>query len=158
MLQLCLIIFNSLKIKTMKKTAVTMVVMLFATLTFAQKMQDKNVPANVKSAFQKNYPTATEVKWNKEGEKYEASFDLNKTDNSVLMDVKGNIIETEVEIELSQLPKGILDYVKTNYAGKNAKEAAKITDAKGTVTYEVEIKGMDLIFDSNGKFIKEVKD
>jgi len=26
----------------------------------------------------------------------------------------------------------------------------KITDAKGTVTYEVEIKGMDLIFDSNG--------
>lgn len=46
MLQLCSIIFNSLKIITMKKTAVTMVVMLFATLTFAQKMQEKNVPAN----------------------------------------------------------------------------------------------------------------
>ena len=87
--------------------------MLFATLTFAQKMQEKNVPANVKSTFQKKYPTATAVKWDKEGEKYEASFDLNKTDNSVLLDAQGNSIETEVEIELTQLPKGILDYMKT---------------------------------------------
>ena len=142
----------------MKKTTVTIVAMLFATLTFAQKMQEKNVPANVKSTFKKMYPSATEVKWDKEGEKYEASFDLNKKDNSVLIDAKGNIIETEVEMELSQLPKGILDYVKTHYVGKKAKEGAKITDAKGKVTYEVAIKGMDLIFDSNGKFVKEVKE
>ena len=134
-----------------------MAVILFATLSFAQKMQEKNVPANVKSIFQKMYPTATAVKWDKEGEKYEASFDLNKTDHSVLMDSQGNVIESEVEIELNQLPMGILDYVKTHYAGKQAKEGAKITDAKGIVTYEVEIKEMDLIFDNNGKFIKEVK-
>lgn len=141
----------------MKKLVVTIVVMLFATFSFAQKMQEKNVPSNIKSIFKKMYPTAKEVKWDKEGEKYEASFDLNKTDHSVLMDAQGNIIETEVEIELNQLPMGILDYVKTHYTGKQAKESAKITDAKGMVTYEVEIKGMDLIFDSNGKFIKELK-
>jgi hypothetical protein len=157
MLQLCSIIFNSLNKKTMKKTAASMVVMLFATLTFAQKIKEQNVPDNVKATLHKNYPTAKKVKWDKEGENYEASFDLNKTDNSVLMDVQGNIIESEVEIELAQLPKGVLDYVKTHYAGKQVKEGAKITDAKGTVTYEVEIKGMDLIFDSNGKFIKELK-
>ena len=138
-------------------TAATMVVMLFATRTFAQIMQEKNVPTNVKSTFQKKYPTATAVKWDKEGEKYEASFDLNKTDNSVSLDAQGNSIETEVEIELTQLPKGILDYIKIHYAGKQGKEGAKITDAKGTVTYEIEIKGMDLIFDYNGKFIKELK-
>ncbi len=38
------------------------------------------------------------------------------------------------------------------------KEAAKITDAHGVVTYEAEVKGMDLLFDSAGKFLKEVKD
>ena len=141
----------------MKKSAVTMVVMFFATLTFAQKMQEKNVPANVKSTFQKKYPAATGVKWNKESENYEASFYLNKTGNSVLMDAQGNIIETEVEIELSQLPAGILAYVKKHYTANKVKEAAKITDAKGTVTYEAAIKGMDLIFDSNGKFVKEIK-
>ena len=62
-----------------------------------------------------------------------------------------------MEIELNQLPSGVLDYVKANYKGQSVKEAAKITDVKGAVTYEVEIKGMDLIFDSNGKFIKEIK-
>ena len=141
----------------MKKSLTTVVVMLSATLTFAQKMQEKNIPASVISTFQKNYPTVKSVKWDKEGEQYEANFDLQKADNSVLIDAQGNIVETEVEIELRELPTSILEYVKLHYAGKQAKESAKITDAKGAVTYEVEIKGMDLIFDSKGKFIKELK-
>ncbi len=141
----------------MKKSVVTIVMMLFTMLSFAQKMQEKNVPPNVKSAFQKNYPVVKKVKWDKEDVKFEASFDLNKKDNSVLIDAQGNILETEVEIELTELPAGILEYVKKNYAEMHIKEVAKITDAKGAVTYEVEVKGMDLIFDSNGKFIKKLK-
>ncbi|MDD2300576.1 MAG: hypothetical protein PHU69_13200 [Fermentimonas sp.] len=31
-------------------------------------------------------------------------------------------------------------------------------NSKGGVTYEVEVKGKDLIFDNAGKFLKEVKD
>ena len=142
----------------MKKLTAIMVVMFFASILFAQKMQEKDIPANIKSAFQKKYPSATSVKWDKEEEKYEASFNLNKTGHSVLMDAQANIIETEVEIELSQLPPGILDYVKKHYTGRKVKEAEKITDANGIVTYEAEIKGMDLIFDSKGIFIKELKD
>ena len=37
----------------MKKISVIMVALLFATFGFAQKMQKKNVPANLKSNFQK---------------------------------------------------------------------------------------------------------
>ena len=70
---------------------------------------------------------------------YEAGFFLNKKGNSVLLNAQGHIIETEVAIELNQLPAGILDYVKTYYAGKKVKEGAKIVDAKGIVTYDVEI-------------------
>ncbi len=142
----------------MKKLAIMIVAGLVSTCTFAQKMQEKDVPASVKSTFKKDYPSIKEVKWEKEGDKYEASFDLNKIDNSVLFDASGNVIETEVEIELNQLPSGVMDYVKSHYGGQKVKEAAKITDTKGTVTYETEIKDMDLLFDSNGKFIKEVKD
>jgi len=134
------------------------VLMLFATVTFAQKMQEKDVPSNVKAAFKKQYPAAKQVKWDREDAKYEASFALNKIDNSVLIDAQGNIVETEVEIELNQLPKRVGEYVKINYAGEEIMEAAKIIDAKGTITYEAEIKGMDLIFDSNGKFVKAEKD
>ncbi len=142
----------------MKKLVLMMVAAMITSLTFAQKIQEKDVPALVKASFQKQYPNIKEVKWDKEGEKFEASFDLNKIDNSVLFDSKGNILETEEEIELAQLPKGVLEYVINNYKGQNVKEAAKITDANGIVTYEAEIKGMDLLFDSNGKFIKEVKE
>ena len=42
----------------MKKSTVTMLAMLFVTFSFAQKTQEKNVPANVKSTIQKNYPAA----------------------------------------------------------------------------------------------------
>lgn len=141
----------------MKKLALMTVAAMITSLTFAQKLQEKDVPTPVKTAFQKQYPNTKEVKWDKEGEKFEASFDLNKIDNSVLLDAQGNILETEVEIELNQLPNGVLDYVKTNYKGQSVEEAAKITDGKGAVTYESEIKGMDLLFDRNGKFIKEIK-
>ena len=142
----------------MKKVVIMMAAGMISSCAFAQKIQDKDVPAAVKATFQKSYPSTKEVKWEKEGDKYEASFDVNKVDNSVLFNADGNIVETEVEIELNQLPSGILEYVKTHYSGQTVKEGAKITNTKGVVTYEAEIKGMDLLFDSNGKFIKEVKD
>ncbi len=141
----------------MKKLVLMMVAAMITSLTFAQKLQEKDVPAPVKTAFQKNFPQAKVEKWEKEGVNFEAEFELNKSEQSVLFDAQGGIIETEIEIEISELPNGIVDYVKTNYKGQSVKEAAKISDTKGTLTYEAEIKGMDLLFDSNGKFIKEIK-
>jgi len=141
----------------MKKLALMMVAAMITSLTFAQKLQENDVPAPVKTAFQKNFPQAKVEKWEKEGVNFEAEFELNKSEQSVLFDAQGGIIETEIEIEISELPNGIVDYVKTNYKGQSVKEAAKISDTKGTLTYEAEIKGMDLLFDSNGKFIKEIK-
>lgn len=141
----------------MKKLALMMVVVMITTLTVAQKLQVKDVPAPVKTAFQKNFPQAKAEKWEREGDSFEAEFELNETEQSVLFDALGNLLETEIEIELNQLSKVVLDYVEAKYKRKNVKEAAKITDAKGAVTYEVETKGMDLLFDSSGKFIKEIK-
>jgi hypothetical protein len=63
-----------------------------------------------------------------------------------------------VEIKIDELPANAKAYVAKHYAGQKIKEAAKITDSKGVVTYEAEVKGKDLIFDNTGKFLKEVKD
>lgn len=141
----------------MKKLAFLMVASLITSFAIAQKLSEKDVPQPVKTAFQKSYPTAKEVKWDKEGSDYEASFDFNETDYSVLFDANGSIVETEAEIEISQLPKSVTEYVTTHYKGQKIKEAAKITDAKGVDTYEAEIKGMDLLFDSKGNFVKQLK-
>lgn len=120
--------------------------------------QQSTTPQVVKDAFKKQFPGAEEVKWNKEGVNFEASFEKNENDMSAVIDAKGNILETEVDIEINELPQAVQDYLAKNYAGKKINEAAKIVDAKGTLTYEAEIDKSDVLFDSNGNFIKVSKD
>ena len=139
----------------MKKSAILLGAMFVVSFANAQKVSDKEVPTVVKNTLQKSYPSAKEIKWEKEKANYEAEFEVNETDYSLLIDVSGNILETEVEIKIDELPAKAKEYVSKNYAGQKIKETAKITDSKGVVTYEAEIKGKDLIFDSNGNFIKE---
>ena len=142
----------------MKRLALTMVAAMITSLTFAQKLQEKDVPTLLKTTFKKQYPNTKEIKWEKEGENFEAEFELNKTEQSGLFDAQGSILETELEIELNQLPSAVLEYIKANYKGQSVKEAAKITDANGKITFEAEVGKMDVLFDESGKFLKEKKD
>lgn len=127
------------------------------TIVTAQKMKEKNVPQEVVKSFKQNFKEAKDVSWEKEKDNYEAEFKTKTTEQSVLLDAKGKILETEVEIETNQLPKNVLTYIQTNYPSKKIREAAKITDAKNQTTYEAEVDGQDLIFDATGKFLKAVK-
>lgn len=142
----------------MKHLMIMMAASLMTGSALAQSKQDKEIPASVKSAFQKAHPEAKAVKWEKEGDHFEAEFEQGKTEQSVVLDAQGNILETEVEITVSELPKKAGDYVAEHYKGQSIKEAAKMTDAKGVVSYEAEIKGKDLIFDAAGTFLKETKE
>jgi len=139
----------------MKKLALMTVAGMITSLSFAQKLQEKDVPVQVKTSFQKQFPDAKETKWEKEKGNYEAEYEMKETDCSVLIDASGNILEKEVEISLIELPAKAKEFVSKNYSGQKIKEAAKITDAKGIITYEAEVKGKDLLFDSYGNFINE---
>jgi len=137
-----------------------LIIALISITTFAnaQKLQESAVPAVVKTGFTKAHPKAKDVKWVKEGNKFEANFDMDKIDYSAVLDEKGNITETETKIPVSQLPKGVAEYVAQHHKGHKIAEAAKITDASGNVTYEAEVNKKDLIFDKMGVFIKENKE
>ncbi len=67
----------------------------------------------------------------------------------------GIFLEIVLAIPIAQLPVPVAGYVKSHYKGASIKEAGKVTDAAGKLTYEAEIKGKDLIFDEAGNFIKE---
>lgn len=138
----------------MKKLFAIVLSILITTCSFAQKLNSTKVPAIVKSSFTKTYPGVRDAKWSKEDDKFEASFEVNEVDQSVVIDAEGKIIETEVAIKFTDLPSKVAVYLKTNFAGQKIMETAKITDAKGVVVYEVQIKKRDLIFDSMGNFIK----
>lgn len=136
----------------MKAKNLLIALLLFSFTAFAQQV---NVPKSAKDAFSKLYPKATEVKWDKENQGYEASFKLDGKNMSVILDKDGKVLETETAIEISQLPKGVEKYVMNNFKGYKITGAAKIVKANGEELFEAEItKGKekkDLFFDKNGK-------
>ncbi len=52
----------------------------------------------------------------------------------------------------------VVAYIRQRYKGSTIKEAAELTTPGRSVNFEAEEKGMDVIFDANGNFIKTVKD
>lgn len=133
-------------------------VLLISFSVNAQKLKPAKVPAVVKTSFEKQFPSATDVKWEKEDNLYEVELKNNGQSMTVSLDAKGTLVETEMGIKTSELPPAILKYVNDNFKGKTIKSAEKnITGKK--VTYEVVVpKEKALIFDAKGKFIEKEKD
>lgn len=136
----------------MKRTVLLLAIGFTTFTAYAQKMKEATLPASVKESFSKQYPGIKGAKWEKENENYEAEFINNKVETSVLYNAFGSLLETEIELKTSELPKEVSEYVAKNMAGKNVKEASKITNAKGDVTYKAQIEGSNYIFDRWGKF------
>lgn len=135
----------------MKKiTNVIALLMFLTTASQAQKVSVSKVPTAVKSAFSKKHSNVSKVSWTKEDTNFEAEFTLNKKQTSEVYTVDGVFIESETEIKFAELPAA----VKMKLKGLKVAEIAKITKANGTVSYEAEVKGKDLLFDANGHPVK----
>lgn len=122
----------------------------------AQKVLASQIPDVVKASFAKQYPGVTAI-WEKEGDKYEAGFKKNKQLSSALFEANGVMTESEIIIKTADLPANVLTYVKQHYKGKTIKEGSKITKADGTINFEAEVSGKDIIFDAKGNFLKVMK-
>ena len=124
----------------------------------AQKMKTEEVPQAVRTAFAKAYPNVKNVKWEKEGDSYEAGFDLGKEEVSALIDAAGKVKEVETEIAMDAMPAAVKKSLAKDYADYKVKEAAKIV-AENVITYEAEVKkgkeSFDLIFSEDGKLVKK---
>jgi putative PepSY-like beta-lactamase-inhibitor len=123
----------------------------------SQKLKDSQVPAATKIAFQKQYPN-TKASWDKEDANYEVNFKKGGKEMSAIIQENGTIVETETMISLNDLPAPVSDYMNKHYKGSKVKDAAKIVKANGKVNYEAEIAHKDIVFDGNGKFLKEEKE
>ncbi|XWW48544.1 PepSY-like domain-containing protein (plasmid) [Fibrella sp. USSR17] len=123
-------------------------------MTTSAAIRLTDAPAAVKAAITKLYPTAKNVKFEKENGDYEAGFTLNGKAISVVLDAKGNVKETETEIPVNALPAAVRDYIAKKMPGKKIREAAEMLDATGKKTFEAQVGGKDLIFDERGTLIK----
>ena len=134
----------------MKKFIGLLAIMFCLTVTVnAQKLKADKVPAAVKSSFTKLHPGVS-AKWEMEDKNYEVGFTSKGQETTEVYTANGSLIETEVATKLSELPAAVQAKLK----GMKVTETAKITKANGTVIYEAEVKGKDLLFDANGTVIK----
>lgn len=140
----------------MQTLVLWMVSLMITSLTFAQGIPGKEVPVTVVTAFQKQYPEVKKVTWEKEEGNFEAEFKTGKTVYAVVLDTSGNIVETEISIPTDELPLNAREYISNNHPQEKIKEATKITDAQGNITYEAELKDNELFFDHNGNLIKTI--
>jgi hypothetical protein len=141
----------------MKKTVMLAAVIVVTAISVkAQDLKSKDLPPGVKTALAKKYPKAFKVSWEMEKGNYEANWGgKSGEDNSVTFTPTGVFVEIVKAIPVTDLPKSVAPYIKSHYNGAKIKEAGRVTDAAGKTMYEAEIKGGDLIFDKNGKFLKK---
>lgn len=144
----------------MKYYILTVVACLLAAGVSAQDKKQKGitVPPAAMIAFQKAYPHAAKVEWEKEDADYEVNFTAGSKVMSAVYDASGTLKETEENILVNELPSGIVTYMKLHYKGAAIKQAAKITKANGEVNCEAEVNKTDVIFSRDGRFLKEEKD
>ena len=127
----------------------------------AQKLQPQAVPPVVQNAFVARFASATQVKWEKEENNYEAEFKQDKQELSAKLSESGTLLEVEREIKPSELPAPVQAAIAKDFAGYKIKEA-EVVEANGTTSYEVELsKGkekLEAVFDANGKLLKKDRD
>ena len=99
----------------MKKLALMTVAAMITSLTFAQKLQEKDVPTPVKTAFQKQYPNTKEVKWDKEGEKFDPTTNISSTLDAIRMKFGDDSI-----MKLGEKPKVNINAIPTGSIGLDA--------------------------------------
>lgn len=90
---------------------------LFTTMTVnAQDVKNEEISKNLKSQFEKEYPNATEIEWEKENNLFNVEFDIDEKEQEIWYDDSGNIIKTEHELEEAELPEAIRSKIKSSYS------------------------------------------
>ena len=140
----------------MKNILLATLTLLLAGPAFAQKLTPAQVPAAVVATFQKAFPKATAVKWEKEADDYEAGFQQSGATMSALLGAGGELKETETSLAPSALPTPVRATLATRYKGIKVNEAARLVAAKtGAITYEAEVrqngKNRNVLFTADGK-------
>jgi len=139
----------------MKGNLILVCLILTVVTAFAQPSTAvSQIPANVKSTFDHYYPNTANVTWEQEGPYYIPSFTNSNGVTKLVIDLKGALIQTSVKILPSTLPAAATSYISANYSGQSVADAEQLTMFNHSTRYEAIVGGKDLIFDSNGNFIR----
>ncbi len=145
----------------MKKIIGSVVLFIFAGNTFAQEINQKNVPAVVLNAFQLEFPNATDMKWKLEKGNYNAGFEVNNKENQLVISNRGTILQHFRDLYVSEIPKVVLETIKSKVNFFDVSDADRLEDVSNT-SYRIILKNNEnthsFLIDETGKLLKYTKD
>ena len=101
-------------------------------------------PQSVSNAFQTKFKNAEKVSWDQEeANEWEAEFTLNGKETSASFNLAGKWLETESEIEATQLPPTVKTAIEKEYKGAKMGEASQIESP--------DFNGYEIALKQNGK-------
>lgn len=155
---------NKRNITSTSKLILASVALLIGTAASAQNLLPEQVPAPVKSAFDKAFTLPMDVEWDLKGTQYKVEFEtgLFFTDHEVWYDATGKMLRHEEEVSASDLPAAITTAINSEFPGYRVDDTERIT-VDGVVSYvvEVKMKGQSewkVAYDASGKQLQKMQD
>ncbi len=142
----------------MKKLTILMLGLVMI-LSQACAQTKTTVPTKVKTAFSQKFPNAQKVKWDKEKEnEWEAEFKMNGKEYSANYTSGGIWMETEYEIEKSDIPSAVKKTLDNEFSGYDIEEAEMSETTEGKI-YEFELEkgenNVEVAISLNGEIVKK---
>lgn len=124
----------------------------------AQDVPAKDVPQAVSSALTQQYATAKDLEWEKSGDNYEAEFDIEGTEHTVLISPSGEILMTKSDVLLDGLPQPVKSALDQKYKDMPLDDM-ELIERDGKTYYQVELDDTDtnrlLVFSADGQEVTE---
>lgn len=136
-------------------------VALLAFFSLSFKTFQPKIPDSILKSFQKHFPDAKNVKWeideDDDDKIWEAEFKFLKKKHSACFDINGNLLETEYETNLDNVPSRIIKKMQEIYPKGRIKSIEHVTK-NSNIFYEIEIKlkkdTYEVLFNESGDLIK----
>ena len=150
--------------KHMKQIIGLITILLLTSNTFAQNINQNNIPAVVLNSFQLKYPNAEDVSWKLEKGNYHIKYKLNGKFNELYLDYKGNVIKYHQDLWGSEVPESVLKTIKSKVKYFDLNDADLMIEGNEIyyeINFEIDGKDHDFWIDEKGKLLKyrkELKD
>lgn len=144
----------------MKTIVCVVLLVILSTQVWAHP--NSNVPDIVKSSFAKKYQDATDIEWeqddDEEGDNWEVEYEIKSKEYSSLFDKNGKWIQTETEINISDLPSNAKATITKKFKNFKIIEVESLEDTSGNF-YVIKIKNgkkeMEVTTNLKGEFIRQ---
>lgn len=138
-------------------------ILLMSQSVSGQDIAQHQVPSVIVNNFQKTFPSARDIEWEKDGEHFKVEFEtglLNK-DHDAWYSQEGKMIRHKEEISKKDLPKKVQSAIAKQFPGYRMDDVVKITEGD-KASYQLEVKkGREewkVLFGADGELLNKVVD